>query len=192
MKSRGVTAECTIGGARLVSRRASIMSSSPNRSMSIASASASRRVVGRNRNPRGMAHGSMPFSAIAPYATACGHRSLRAHLYPKLAARRTDMPVVPPERAFDSEYQFHHGGQAEMPGYLPRGTRFLPHGHRRRLLIEESIDAAKARLRELLGATRQGSRGLWLQYSRHFRGCGRPWRIATAPWRAARLRPFAA
>jgi len=100
-----------------------------------------------------MAHGSMPFLGD------CAVRHMRAvidrferDLYPKLAARRTDMPVVPPgARHSTLNINSIHGGQAEMPGYpapvVPDSCRMVID---RRLLIEESIDAAKGEVRELL------------------------------------------
>ena len=100
-----------------------------------------------------MAHGSMPFLGD------CAVRHMHAvvdrferDLYPKLAARRTDMPVVPPgARHSTLNINSIHGGQAEVPGYpapvVPDSCRMVID---RRLLIEESIDAAKGEVRELL------------------------------------------
>ena len=100
-----------------------------------------------------MAHGSMPFLGD------CAVRHMHAvvdrferDLYPKLAARRTEMPVVPSgARQSTLNINSIHGGQAEMPGYpapvVPDSCRMVID---RRLLIEESIDAAKGEVRELL------------------------------------------
>jgi succinyl-diaminopimelate desuccinylase len=100
-----------------------------------------------------MAHGSMPFLGD------CAVRHMHAvierferDLYPKLAARRTDMPVVPSgARHSTLNINSIHGGQAETPGYpapvVPDSCRMVID---RRLLIEESIDAAKGEVRELL------------------------------------------
>ena len=100
-----------------------------------------------------MAHGSMPFLGD------CAVRHMHAvvdrferDLYPKLAARRTDMPVVPPgARHSTLNINSIHGGQAETTGYpapvVPDSCRMVID---RRLLIEESIDAAKGEVRELL------------------------------------------
>jgi succinyl-diaminopimelate desuccinylase len=100
-----------------------------------------------------MAHGSMPFLGD------CAVRHMHAvierferDLYPKLAARRTDMPVVPSgARHSTLNINSIHGGQAEMPGYpaplVPDSCRMIID---RRLLIEESLDAAKGEVRELL------------------------------------------
>jgi succinyl-diaminopimelate desuccinylase len=100
-----------------------------------------------------MAHGSMPFLGD------CAVRHMHAvvdrferDLYPKLAARRTDMPVVPSgARHSTLNINSIHGGQAETSGYpapvVPDSCRMVID---RRLLIEESIDAAKGEVRELL------------------------------------------
>ena len=100
-----------------------------------------------------MAHGSMPFLGD------CAVRHMHAvvdrferDLYPKLAARRTDMPVVPSgARHSTLNINSIHGGQAETTGYpapvVPDSCRMIID---RRLLIEESIDAAKGEVRELL------------------------------------------
>jgi succinyl-diaminopimelate desuccinylase len=100
-----------------------------------------------------MAHGSMPFLGD------CAVRHMHAvvdrferDLYPKLAARRTDMPVVPSgARHSTLNINSIHGGLAETPGYptpeVPDSCRMVID---RRLLIEESIDGAKGEVRELL------------------------------------------
>jgi succinyl-diaminopimelate desuccinylase len=74
-------------------------------------------------------------------------------LYPKLAARHTDMPVVPPgARHSTLNINSIHGGQAEQQsGYpapcVPDSCRMVID---RRLLIEESIDSVKAEVVDLL------------------------------------------
>jgi succinyl-diaminopimelate desuccinylase len=100
-----------------------------------------------------MAHGSMPFLGD------CAVRHMHAvvdrferDLYPKLAARRTDMPVVPSGARHSSlNINSIHGGQAETTGFpapvVPDSCRMVID---RRLLIEESIDAVKDEVRELL------------------------------------------
>jgi succinyl-diaminopimelate desuccinylase len=100
-----------------------------------------------------MAHGSMPFLGD------CAVRHMHAvidrferDLYPKLAARHTDMPVVPSgARHSTLNINSIHGGQAETPGYpaplVPDSCRMVID---RRLLIEESIDGVKGEVRELL------------------------------------------
>jgi succinyl-diaminopimelate desuccinylase len=100
-----------------------------------------------------MAHGSMPFLGD------CAVRHMHAvvdrferDLYPKLEARRTDMPVVPSgARHSTLNINSIHGGQAETSGYpapvVPDSCRMVID---RRLLIEENVDAAKREVRELL------------------------------------------
>jgi len=100
-----------------------------------------------------MAHGSMPFLGD------CAVRHMHAvierferDLYPRLAARRTDMPVVPSgARHSTLNINSIHGGQPEAPGYptpcVPDSCRMVID---RRLLIEESIEGVKGEVRELL------------------------------------------
>jgi succinyl-diaminopimelate desuccinylase len=100
-----------------------------------------------------MAHGSMPFLGD------CAVRHMHAvvdrferDLYPKLAARRTDMPVVPSgARHSTLNINSIHGGQMETTGYpapvVPDSCRMVID---RRLLIEESMDGVKREVLELL------------------------------------------
>ena len=100
-----------------------------------------------------MAHGSMPFLGD------CAIRHMHAvverferDLYPRLAARHTDMPVVPSgARHSTLNINSIHGGQAEGPGFpapvVADSCRMVID---RRLLIEESIDSVKGEVRELL------------------------------------------
>jgi succinyl-diaminopimelate desuccinylase len=100
-----------------------------------------------------MAHGSMPFLGD------CAVRHMNAFidlleqdLYPKLAARRTDMPVVPSgARHSTMNINSIHGGQAETSGFpapcVPDSCRMVID---RRLLIEENMDSVKAEVRALL------------------------------------------
>jgi len=100
-----------------------------------------------------MAHGSMPFLGD------CAIRHMHAvvdrferDLYPRLAARRTDMPVVPSgARHSTLNINSVHGGQAETPGYpaptVPDSCRMVID---RRLLIEENMIDVKQEVRELL------------------------------------------
>jgi succinyl-diaminopimelate desuccinylase len=100
-----------------------------------------------------MAPGSMPVLGD------CAVRHMHAlvdrferDLYPKLAARHTDMPVVPSgARHATLNINSIHGGQAEAPGYpapcVPDSCRMVID---RRLLIEESIDGVKGEVVELL------------------------------------------
>lgn len=100
-----------------------------------------------------MAHGSMPFLGD------CAVRHMQAvvdrferDLYPKLAMRRTDMPVVPSgARHSTLNINSIHGGQPETQGYpapvVADSCRMVID---RRLLIEESIESVKGEVRELL------------------------------------------
>ncbi len=100
-----------------------------------------------------MAHGSMPFlgDCAIRHMHAVVER-LERDLYPRLAARHTDMPVVPSgARHSTLNINSIHGGQAEVPGFpapvVPDSCRMVID---RRLLIEESIDSVKGEVRELL------------------------------------------
>ena len=100
-----------------------------------------------------MAHGSMPF--LGDCAVRHMHAvidRLERDLYPKLAARRTDMPVVPAgARHSTLNINSIHGGQEEAAGYpapcVPDSCRMVID---RRLLIEEDMAGVKAEMRELL------------------------------------------
>ena len=100
-----------------------------------------------------MAHGSMPF--LGDCAVRHMHAfvdRLERDLYPKLAARRTDMPVVPSgARHSTMNINSIHGGQAETRGYpapcVPDSCRMVID---RRLLIEENMEAVKGEVRALL------------------------------------------
>ncbi len=80
-----------------------------------------------------MAHGSMPFlgDCAVRHMNAVIDR-LERDLYPKLAARRTEMPVVPSgARHSTLNINSVHGGAGgtlRVSGALRAG--FLPHGHR--------------------------------------------------------------
>jgi succinyl-diaminopimelate desuccinylase len=100
-----------------------------------------------------MAHGSMPFlgDCAVRHMNAFIDR-LEQDLYPKLAARRTDMPVVPSgARHSTMNINSIHGGQAEASGFpapcVPDSCRMVID---RRLLIEENMDSVKGELRALL------------------------------------------
>ena len=100
-----------------------------------------------------MAHGSMPFLGD------CAIRHMHAFiermerdLYPRLAQRRTDMPVVPVgARASTLNINSIHGGQAETSGYptpcVADSCRMVID---RRLLIEENMEDVKDEVRQLL------------------------------------------
>jgi succinyl-diaminopimelate desuccinylase len=109
-----------------------------------------------------MAHGSMPF--LGDCAVRHMHAfidRLEQDLYPKLAARRTDMPVVPSgARHSTMNINSIHGGQAETPGFpapcVPDSCRLVID---RRLLIEEDMLSVKGEVRALLdqlAAEREG------------------------------------
>ena len=109
-----------------------------------------------------MAHGSMPFlgdCAVRHMNAFIGR--LERDLYPKLAARRTDMPVVPSgARHSTMNINSIHGGQAETSGFpapcVPDSCRVVID---RRLLIEENMDSVKGEVRALLeqlAAEREG------------------------------------
>jgi succinyl-diaminopimelate desuccinylase len=79
---------------------------------------------------------------------------LERDLYPALARRRTDMPVVP-SGAKHSTLNINslHGGQAEAAGFpapcVPDSCRMVID---RRLLIEENLAGVKQEMRDLLEA----------------------------------------
>ena len=100
------------------------------------------------------AHGSMPFlgdSAIRHMGAVLA--AFEAELFPMLAAKRTDMPVVPDgARASTLNINSVHGGEAEGFDGLPAplvadACRLILD---RRFLIEEQLDAVKAEVRDLL------------------------------------------
>jgi succinyl-diaminopimelate desuccinylase len=99
------------------------------------------------------AHGSMPFlgDCAVRHMHAVVER-LERDLYPKLAQRRTDMPVVPSgARQSTLNLNSIHGGAVETSGYpapcVPDSCRLVID---RRLLIEEDMDQVKSEVRELL------------------------------------------
>jgi succinyl-diaminopimelate desuccinylase len=101
-----------------------------------------------------IAHGSMPFlgDCAVRHMNAVIDRFER-DLYPLLAARRTDMPVVPSgARSSTLNINSIHGGAAEQHGGLPAPC--VPHSCRmvidRRLLIEERMDEVKREVVDLL------------------------------------------
>jgi succinyl-diaminopimelate desuccinylase len=100
-----------------------------------------------------MAHGSMPF--LGDCAIRHMHafiERLEHDLYPRLAARSTEMPVVPAgARHSTLNINSLHGGQAETAGYpapcVADSCRMVID---RRLLIEEDMDSVKDEVRQLL------------------------------------------
>jgi len=100
-----------------------------------------------------MAHGSMPFlgdCAIKHMNAFIGR--LERDLYPRLAQRRTQMPVVPSgARHATLNINSIHGGQAESAGYpAPSVADSCRLVLDRRLLIEEDMQDVKGEVRQLL------------------------------------------
>ncbi len=98
-----------------------------------------------------IAHGSMPFlgdSAIRHMAAVLDR--FERELYPKIGAKRTTMPVVPPgARASTMNINAIHGGLDEgFSGFPSRSWRQLPHHHR----------PALSPRREPAGGARRGQR----------------------------------
>jgi len=100
------------------------------------------------------AHGSMPFLGdCAVRHTSAVIAAFEHELWPRLAERRTAMPVVP-EAAQASTLNLNsvHGGQGEGFGGLP--SPCVPDGCRlvldRRFLIEEDLAEVKGEVRAIL------------------------------------------
>jgi succinyl-diaminopimelate desuccinylase len=99
-----------------------------------------------------IAHGSMPFlgdCAIRHMGAIVAE--MEESLFPVLAARRTEMPVVPAQaRASTLNLNSIHGGQPEREGFDGWPAPVVPDRCRmvidRRFLMEESIDAVKAEI----------------------------------------------
>ena len=104
-----------------------------------------------------IAHGSMPFlgdCAVRHMGNVV--REMEDTLYPALAKKRTDMPVVP-EGAKQSTMNINsiHGGQAELPDdYTGLPSPCVPDSCRmvidRRFLLEENIDDVQAEIHDIL------------------------------------------
>lgn len=104
-----------------------------------------------------IAHGSMPFlgdCAVRHMGAVIAR--MEEHLFPALAARRTEMPVVP-EGARHSTLNINsvHGGEPEQAAdYTGLPSPCVPDRCRmvidRRFLIEENIGAVEAEVREML------------------------------------------
>ena len=104
-----------------------------------------------------IAHGSMPFLGdCAVRHMGAVLNAFEDKLYPAMAARRTDMPVVPDgARSSTMNINSIHGGQAERPEdstALP--SHCVPDSCRividRRFLIEESLDSVRSEVMGLL------------------------------------------
>ncbi len=104
-----------------------------------------------------IAHGSMPFlgdCAIRHMGAVI--REMEDTLFPALAEKRTDMPVVP-EGAKQSTLNINslHGGEDEQAAdYTGLPSPCVPHSARmiidRRFLIEENLSDVKTEIRDLL------------------------------------------
>ncbi|KFI26767.1 succinyl-diaminopimelate desuccinylase [Haematobacter massiliensis] len=104
-----------------------------------------------------IAHGSMPFlgdSAIRHMSAVLAE--IETHLYPLLASKRTEMPVVP-EGARQSTMNINsiHGGEAEQPeGFTGLPAPCVADRCRiiidRRFLIEEGLSEVKGEVKGLL------------------------------------------
>ena len=103
-----------------------------------------------------IAHGSMPFlgdSAIRHMGALL--QEMETTLFPALARKRTDMPVVP-EGARQSTLNINsiHGGEDERPDYTGLPAPCVPHSARiiidRRFLIEEALPDVKSEIRDIL------------------------------------------
>nr|WP_321443040.1 acetylornithine deacetylase/succinyl-diaminopimelate desuccinylase family protein [uncultured Cohaesibacter sp.] len=106
-----------------------------------------------------IAHGSMPFLGdCAVRHMGAVLESFEDSLFPALASKRTDMPVVP-EGARQSTMNINsiHGGQTRQAEGLP--SPCVPDSCRividRRFLIEEDIDTVKGEITELLEQLKQ-------------------------------------
>lgn len=104
-----------------------------------------------------IAHGSMPFLGdCAVRHMGAVLTAFETSLFPAMAARRTDMPVVP-EGARSSTMNINsiHGGQAEpAAGSTALPSHCVPDSCRividRRFLVEESLDGVRAEVVGLL------------------------------------------
>ncbi|HKL55086.1 MAG: acetylornithine deacetylase/succinyl-diaminopimelate desuccinylase family protein [Roseovarius sp.] len=113
-----------------------------------------------------IAHGSMPFLGdCAVRHMAAVIDAMEQSLFPALAQKRTDMPVVP-EGARQSTLNINsiHGGAPEQAAdYTGLPSPCVPDRCRmvidRRFLIEEDIGAVEAEIHELLETLRAGRPG---------------------------------
>ncbi|MEO3416531.1 acetylornithine deacetylase/succinyl-diaminopimelate desuccinylase family protein [Roseovarius sp. CAU 1744] len=110
-----------------------------------------------------IAHGSMPFLGdCAVRHMGAVVAEMEASLFPALAEKRTDMPVVP-DGARQSTLNINsiHGGEPEQAAdYTGLPSPCVPDRCRmvidRRFLIEEDIGAVEAEIREVLERVRAG------------------------------------
>jgi succinyl-diaminopimelate desuccinylase len=109
-----------------------------------------------------IAHGSMPFLGdCAVRHMGAVLEAFENKLYPAIAARHTDMPVVP-DGARQSTMNINsiHGGQAENdPDFDGLPAHCVPDSCRividRRFLIEESLDEVRSEITDLLEALKK-------------------------------------
>lgn len=104
-----------------------------------------------------IAHGSMPFLGnCAVRHMGAVMTEMENTLYPALAAKRTDMPVVPPQaRQSTMNINSVHGGQSEPdPDFTGFPSPCVPDSCRmvidRRFLIEEDIDTVRQEITDVL------------------------------------------
>ena len=104
-----------------------------------------------------IAHGSMPFLGdCAVRHMGAVLQAMEQKLYPALAAKRTEMPVVPPgARQSTMNINSFHGGQAEPEAdYTGFPSACVPDSARmvvdRRYLIEENVEDVRNEIKELL------------------------------------------
>jgi len=113
-----------------------------------------------------IAHGSMPFLGdCAVRHMGAVIDAMEQNLFPALAQKRTDMPVVP-EGARQSTLNINsiHGGEPEQAAdYTGLPSPCVPDRCRmvidRRFLIEEDIGAVESEIRDLLETLRKGRPG---------------------------------
>ena len=114
-----------------------------------------------------IAHGSMPFLGdCAVRHMGAVLQEMEDSLFPALARKRTEMPVVP-EGAKQSTLNINsiHGGAPEQEtGYTGLPSACVPDRCRmvidRRFLVEEDIDEVQAEIRAVMERVRDGRPGL--------------------------------
>ena len=123
-----------------------------------------------------IAHGSMPFLGdCAVRHMGAVMAEMEDSLFPALAEKRTEMPVVP-EGARQSTLNINsiHGGESEQEaGYTGMPSACVPDRCRmvidRRFLIEENIDEVQAEIHAVLERVREGRPGFDYEIKELFR-----------------------
>jgi succinyl-diaminopimelate desuccinylase len=123
-----------------------------------------------------IAHGSMPFLGdCAVRHMGAVMAEMEDSLFPALAEKRTEMPVVP-EGARQSTLNINsiHGGEPEQEAdYTGMPSACVPDRCRmvidRRFLIEENIDEVQAEIHAVLERVRQGRPGFDYEINELFR-----------------------